>query len=149
VGNITQAPVQVQLGELEFTMSPLTDRDRGELDMWVRGEYLKTAKLAAGEPGDEHYDAVMKLALVEAAMMTTSRWPGSRIAASQVGVARVALQGIKHHHPKLTLEQLQGLLKSVEAQQEFRMKFELVNDVIKKEAAPSSGPDPTPSKNST
>jgi hypothetical protein len=141
-GNVTMSPIVVVVGGVEYRMSPLTDRDHGELDNWVRAEYLEAAKLAAGEPGTEQYDAVMRIALGEAPALSCQRMPGLRIASTFRGVARRAWQGIRHNHPKVEYETLLAAFRAGGAGElrEFRVKYEIVNDVRRQEDAPSADP---------
>lgn len=151
MGNMAMASIPVKFGDAEYSMSPLTDRDRAELDNWVRSEYLATAKIAAGEPDGEHYDAVMRIALQEAPSMTWIRHPGSKIVATTRGIARLAWQGIKHNHPKVSHDDLIALMSTVVAIKEFREKYGIVNDVEQKPPAQGEAPsaDPTLSRSNT
>jgi hypothetical protein len=131
-------------------MSPLTDKDRAELDNWVRSEYLTTAKIAAGEPDGDHYDAVMRIALQEASSMTWVRYPGAKIMATTRGVARLAWQGIKRNHPKVLHDEIVALMSTVPAIREFREKYGIVNDIEQKstQGEPVNCSDPTLSRSS-
>lgn len=151
MGNMAMAPVPIQLGDQEYLLSPLTDRDWGEIDFWIRSEFLRTAKSAAGVPGSEEYDTIMRIALLEAPTLVHNRWPGSKMLATAGGVARIAQQSLKKKHPQLTLDEVFALLRTSEAKQELREKFELANDsnAKKAEAVPSSDARPTPSRSST
>ena len=148
---MAMAPIDVVFGDKTYSMSPLTDADKGELDNWVRSEFLSTAKLGAGEPDSEHYAPIMRIALLEAALLSWTRPPGSAMAATRRGISRIAWQGIRRKHPTVTLEEIHEALRTIAAVEEFHEKYRIVNDIrprqVNKETTPSA--DPSHSRSST
>lgn len=151
MGNMAMAPIDVVFGDKTYSMSPLTDADKGELDNWVRSEFLATAKLGAGAPDDEHYAPIMRIALLEAAQLSWTRSPGSAMAATRKGIARIAWQGIRRKHPNVPLSEIDEALRTIAAVEEFHEKYRIVNDIKPrretKETTPSA--DPSHSRSNT
>lgn len=117
MAHITAAPAPVHVGDKEFMMSPLTDRDIEEVNNWLRGTFLRIVKEsfdATWTPGDR--DEALGAAIARARKMTFMSGEGMELMRSSEAVARLLWQGVKKNHPNVTWELLQTELLDPETE---------------------------------
>jgi len=110
-----------------FQMSPLTDRDIAELDLWVQARIVQIARASLnGEPA-EIREETLRLAMQTAAGASWMTGMGARIMATVPGMTRLVWQSIKRSHPEITEEEVGQHLFSPENIEHARETFDKLN----------------------
>ncbi len=97
----TAAPLPITLGGQTYRMSPLSDRDIGEMDLWVSTRYLRRAR-ASIDPNDsdENKRRAEEVAQRTAATMTFMSGLGLSMLNNVDGMAQLLWVSIRKNHPK-------------------------------------------------
>lgn len=96
--------------EINLDMSPLTDRDITELDLWVQVKFVRMARAAAQGLATEEYEKEIELAQRTAALLSAFTGQGARMLSTVEGMARVTYLAIRKRNPDITEERLRSLL---------------------------------------
>lgn len=136
---ITGAAVPLKIGDKEFMMSPLTDRDIVELDLWVQAKYVQIARESARDENLQERNRIEELATKTAASLTWMHGTGAQILASVDGMARLVWQAVRKNHPSVSLSELRALMFSEEnikaAQEAFAKANKVPRQSVKKGAS--------------
>jgi len=101
----TAAPIEVTINGNVYKVSPLTDKDIGELDNWLRMRLITLAReTAKGLPDDER-QKLMDDAFRSAMSMSWIKDRGL-IRNTPEGMTRFVYQLFKREQPNLTMDQL-------------------------------------------
>lgn len=93
--NPTASPYEMRFNDKVFNVKPLTDKDSGELDNWVRDKFLLAAKqLAKLEDDSSAKKEYIRDALVMATRITWKYGEGLEIFFSEQGIPRLFWQGM-------------------------------------------------------
>ncbi len=124
----TAAPGEVTIGDKTYRMTPLGNRDYGELDNWIQARSLRTVRESI-PPGTsvEEYNRIMSAAMVGIQSLTLSSTRGAAIISSVAGFARALWQGIHPHDPEVTIGEIEDKLYALDSIAEVEYDFERVN----------------------
>ncbi len=103
----TAAPGEIRIGDKTYQMSPLSDKDIGELDNWIRVRVVRLARqsLIGGETSAERRETMQ--AAFEYATSLTWLDKGAEEMATLEGAARLLWQVLKKNHPELEVQDLE------------------------------------------
>lgn len=108
--NVTASPAPFKtLDGKEFLISPLDDRDLGEVDIWLRSNHL--AKILKAIPQGlpkQQEESLHRMAVREAAEMCWMTREGMTALATVEGMTRLMWIGARKNHPELTHEAMQA-----------------------------------------
>lgn len=108
-------------------MSPLSDVDISELDLWVQTRYIRMARQAAADLPQEKQGAEIEIAQRTAAGLSAFSGAGARMIASVNGMARVVWQSIHAKHPEVSEERIKFLLFNPANLSEANAAFKAAN----------------------
>lgn len=95
----------------EILLSPVSDIDSVELDMWVRARYLQIQRESISESSSEELkERIERIAQETASTLCWYLDQGARMMASIDGLSRIIWQCSKNNGHKLTYEQLREKL---------------------------------------
>lgn len=137
---LTAAATPIRLGDVEYRMSPLTDRDISELDEWVRHRYIQLAvdSLPKDTPPEEVTQ--VRLQATQAALnLTWMSGQGAKILATVDGMTRLLWQSLRREHPDVEYEDLRGQLFSSERLKMVRHSFVQLNQSARSNGRPDKG----------
>jgi len=125
---LSAAGVPVELGGRQLYFSPFTDKDIAELDMWVRGEYIKMVRASFDDSTTKNErEEALALAMKHAAGLTWLSGEGAKLIGTVAGMARLAYQSVRKRHADVTLEWLQAEMFNPENVHAVRIAFEQAN----------------------
>jgi len=105
IATATAAPVEVEIDGKKYWMSPLTERDYGELDRWVRARAVQMARDSLGDnPTVGEVRLTMDEAFRSALGMSCIEEP--RLLAGLEGFARIVWQQMRAKHPDVDYDQI-------------------------------------------
>lgn len=138
---LTAADVPLILDGKELHFSPFTDKDIAELDLWVRAEFIKTAR-ASLEPAMSQLEReeTLTVAMRAASGLSWMSGQGAQMMGTVTGMARLAYQGVKRNHPEITCEWLQKQLFDIKNVDAVRAAFEAANHLPEDEPSDSKKP---------
>jgi len=112
---LAASPGELHFGDKTLRMRPLTDRDIGELDGWLRQRIIRSAResLPPGSTQAER-EETLSLAMREAATASLISPYGVRVMSTPEGLARLVWQSVRLDHPEQTPESILALLYSPE-----------------------------------
>lgn len=129
----------------EFLMSPMTDKDLSELDLWLQSRYLNQTLESSTSPDSRK--AIRKYA------STLSAWSGEGLSMMQCedGAARMLWQAIHRNNASVSYESLRRLMQSDKNKLQFNEVFNELNSVdfsqfISKTNKKDGDKQPKPSK---
>lgn len=135
----TGATATITFGKKDYTISPLTDQDFAELDLWLRGRIIKAARASlTPDMSTADVDLTMQQAFRFANAVT---WVthGVEALATPDGLARFLWQAMKAAQPTLTVNDVLTLIMAEPAKAiEFWDLFDLMHDVKKNGGKPGS-----------
>jgi len=124
----TAAPGEVTIGDKTYRMSPLTDRDIGELDNWIQAKSLRIARESIPKDAStDEYNRMITAAMVGIQSLTMSSTRGAAVMASVDGLARALWQGIHPHHPDVTVDDVASALYTAKDIGSAAFDFKRVN----------------------
>lgn len=142
---LSGAAVTLYLGDKEYLLSPLTDRDDLELTDYVRQRYIRNAREWSRSMAKQDRDEIMSVALRTASSLTWRSPDGQAILSTPEGLARLAWQGIRGNHAGVTPEKLlEQILADPQDAHNVADAFRRANAPADKGAA--EGSDPTRSQ---
>lgn len=126
--NITGAPGEVTINQRVFIMSPITDKDVGELNNWLRGRMLSAARASIPE-GSPDEEKIMDQAMRSALKMD---WMANRhLMTSPEHLLRMLWQLMRKEQPNLTSEEFsRELLADPAALTRCRDTFRLLHPLL-------------------
>ena len=140
----TAAPVEIEIGGKRYWMTPLVDRDYGELDRWIRA---RTVAMARDSLSDRPTVGEVKLTMDEAfrSALGMSCLEEPRLLAGAEGFARVVWQMLRAKHPNVAFETIVAAFRnhpedSVRAEDAIRL---LRGATKESEAGGSDAANPT------
>lgn len=150
----TGAASPLTLGDREFRMSQLNDRDISELDEWVQDRIVAVAERSIMRQKLTPSEVERRLAIAysAAAGATWMSGDGARMIATVDGIARLLWQSIHHNHPDVSYEDLRRLVyEERNSIPRIKAKFKHANglEVEKKGSEPSELESPTTKAPST
>jgi hypothetical protein len=103
IAQVTAAPIEIRmLDGISYRMSPLTQRDIGEIDLWLRSQVIERALAdLPADATDEQREAAEKEATERAEKLTWIDGEGSELMSTVSGWARIVYQGVLHNHPNV------------------------------------------------
>lgn len=113
----TAAPTTVMLGDRQYRVSPLVDKDYGEFEKWVQDRHIALAQRNLEGLSDDNQEKLLKHAYDRAARIT--------MASAEVMVAVATLEGsiklfwlhLRRAHPDLSESDVFGLIVNAETQE--------------------------------
>ncbi len=106
---MTAAPVDVRIGERAFRVSPLTDRDIGELDNYLRSKVVRIARESLPANASEaDRQLTMRAAVNESLSISWLSHCGQELRTID-GIARWLWQILHREHPDLTIDDVSRL----------------------------------------
>jgi hypothetical protein len=139
---LVAAPFPINLGGVEWKMSPLTDLDHEELNQWVRSQHVRTAIEAAKGLDRETFDRVVGVALNQAHTLEWTNEDGRAVAGTLNGMAQLIYQSVKKCHPKATPKEVLDSFLSGDKNENLLLAmqtFRQLNSVeLKNEQAPEA-----------
>ena len=108
---MTAATMPLMLGEIEYTASPLKDRDYVELDRWVQAELIRVARDSCEGLSPQEKAETMSLAMQTAVTVNWGDASGNNILNTIRGLARVTFQMLRDKHPEVTHESIMALMR--------------------------------------
>ena len=112
---------------VNLEMSPLTDRDISELDLWVQTRYIRMARAAAADIPQDQQEREIEVAQRTAAGLTAFSGSGANMIATVDGMARVVWQSIRARHHDVTEERIKKLLFNPDNLAEANARFKAAN----------------------
>lgn len=91
----------IKIGGEEFTASMLTDRDFGDIDNYIKAQYVNTAYMAAENLSVAERKELTTIALNNAANITWESREGNDLIFSREGIIRLGWQMCRKRHPNL------------------------------------------------
>lgn len=107
----TAAPMPLTLGGRELMLSPRTQRDDGELEQWLRSRALQmvrdsfTPSMTPQQRAEE-----LRAAMDYAGSLTVASPSAMQMLRTTDAAIYVLWQSAKKNHPKLTQDELRGLM---------------------------------------
>lgn len=142
---LVDAAIPMQIGDVEYSASMLTDRDYGDYNRWLQSVFIKMGWDAADAQDDPKIKEDIKQQTLKAA--TAVRWDsqeGFNIAGSLDGILRIGFQMCKKRHPELQYKQFEKeARKNLAASLIEINKIDQILNWSKKEDDQDSGGDPT------
>lgn len=120
MSDITAAPHPITLSGKEYSIKPLTDENFDELDLWIRGQFIKNAK-AADDPD------VTKIAIKESAYINWRSEDGQAILNTPKGLTKLLHLSMIRVHPNLEESQCRKWLNEEENLSAFLEVFSQCN----------------------
>ena len=109
MGNPQASSAPVMIGETEYRISPLTDRDIGEINNYLRSQAIRAARQSinvAEEPAMA--ELTLRIAMQEANKIDWTKDPS--LITGQDCIIYVFWLGMRREHPDLTQEEFSRLL---------------------------------------
>lgn len=108
--DVTAASFPVTIGEREYMMSPLSDRDIEEVNNWLRATYIQMARASiTPDMTAAQREETLAVAMREARQINWyDRDSGGRLMQDLGGVSRVFWQSLKKRHPDLTHDEVRA-----------------------------------------
>lgn len=131
----------------EFLMSPLSDKDISELDLWIQNRYINESLAAITEPTQADSERINKIA----SQLSATSSVGAKMMDCTDGFARVLWQSIHKNHPGITYAELVPLGESVFNRVQINQKLSSLNNaesriLPKKEKDKGNNGRPPPDK---
>jgi len=102
---LTAAPVELKAGERTYLMHPLTEKDFGEFERWVRSLTIQTGRDACeGIEDEEGRQEVLQAAFAAAAKISLSSPECKASMRTVEGVQRLVWYSLRRGDGRLTLE---------------------------------------------
>jgi len=135
---LTAAPLKVTVGGRDYFISPLTDKDKGALLIWLRNDYIAVARAAVKDEKEAIRTRVLSEASDRAAKLALFDGEGySLIISKPGGIAYQLWLSLRHEHSAITLEEVEQIIQDPEA---IEVCFEAIETVtlqsIKKKTHP-------------
>lgn len=124
----TAAPTPVILGGQEFLLSPMTDADVGEMDRWIRDQFIGMVRDSI--PADASVadrQAELALGYREAAGLSMLTGTGAKLANSLTGWARIIWIGLRARHPEMTPAKVFSMLLNASDLMSAQDAWEILN----------------------
>lgn len=132
----TAASDPLVLGDREFQMSPLTDKDIAELDSWIQSRCIEIARNSLPpDASQELRNETIQSAIEVAMSMTWLSGRGAKILATVQGMTRLVWVSIRKNHPDVTPAQLQAYMLDPENIQKANLAFSRLNSAGKSNGA--------------
>lgn len=110
-----------------YQMSPLSDKDIAELDLWVQKQYMNTVyETAPADPVAREMH--IRIGLDSAATLTWMSGKGKAILTTVAGMTRLLWQTLHKQHPDLKLEDLSADIADPNNLARFNQTFDEVNN---------------------
>lgn len=112
-------------------MSPLTDRDIGELNNWVKGRIIQAARASfTPETTERERRETIDSAMALAATSSCTEGVGLQMMAGTFdGWAHVLWTGLKHNHPDLKPDEVRAWINDPHVLEEARVEFDRINEI--------------------
>ena len=111
---VTAAPVDVEIAGKTYTLTPLSDRDTGELDNWLRARVIRIARESLDSfMSSEERQEVMNQAFECACKLSWVMGP-SLLTSTPDGLMRFIYQMLKPAHPSITPEEVSKIIQKEE-----------------------------------
>jgi len=130
MSNPQASPALVSINGNEYLVSPLTDRNIGEINNYIRSQAIKTAR-ESFDPNDppEVKELTLRIAIQEAAKVDWTETPG--IITNPDYMMYVFWTALRKNHPELTRETFtQEVLEDPEAVGNLMDAFTLVQPFL-------------------
>lgn len=99
---MTGVPREITLSDgSEWCMSPLTDRDFSEVDVWIQQRYIKIARKALSE---EEEARLLPGIIREAMTLSMFEPEGAKVLSTVDGMAFFLYVSVRKEHPNVTAE---------------------------------------------
>ena len=119
LANATAGPSIITVNETDYRVSPLTLRDMGFLEQWLKDECMREARRQAKEEDDPEirslliHDGSMRAKEVDVALKLTDYLTNYKFASQFI------LRGLEHEHPELRVEDVDSLAVVEQIGQQF------------------------------
>jgi hypothetical protein len=134
MASMTAAPAPLEFADgTKYRISPLTDKDIEELDMWVQSRVIENARnsitpnMSVAERA-ETLEIAMKLSL----SVSFTSDIGAKMIATVPGMTRLVWQSIRKNHPEVTESELRKHMLNEDNIREANIKFSKVNNSPRK-----------------
>lgn len=109
---LTASPSEVKLAGQSFTMTPLTDKEFGEFENWLRQRPIRIAmdhsrQIEGLNPAEK--ETLLKQAMEISNRVSMSSTEGLQIMATLEGAAFLTWLSLRKHQPELTPDKIQGM----------------------------------------
>lgn len=106
------APIPVRIGDRDFLISPLSDRDFDELSLWYQGRVLRIARASLdAESTSQEREETLAAAYAHATGIDFfSEFQGGGLLAQKEAMAQFIWRLLRKHQPKLALDDTRELL---------------------------------------
>lgn len=124
------SPHPVKLDGKTYIMSPLSDRDWGELELWMQMRPIALAKEAIRRNSDldqAQRDVIMSRATDQMMKMAVATPEGAAILVSVDGISMLTWIGLRARHPDVTFENVRQMMFKPENINAANDAFEFVN----------------------
>jgi hypothetical protein len=116
--------------QLEFFVSPLSDRDWDELEDWIQTQHIRLARKSLDDDCTQRErDETLAVAVREAGQVSLVSSQGAQYLHSIHGLARLMWHSLRHRHPTLTIEEARGYLLNPANATEFTEAFGRANSL--------------------
>lgn len=120
---------------IEFLMSPMSDIDISEIDLWVQARYVALASASDRDKAKQ-----------EAQTLTAFAGIGAEVLSCVAGITRLLWQAIHRNHPNVSQDKLYALMMIEENQVAVNDKFQSLNYVERFSKKSDNGHTATPDK---
>lgn len=133
MGSITAAAVPaafiVDGEEKEFWLSPLTDKEIDEVDMWLQTRYIDIARRSLENCSAAERTETLAIAMQEANSISMLNAQGIAILATITGMTEVAFVSLRKRQPNILKEDVRKWLGINENLMRLNSAFSKANDV--------------------
>lgn len=143
----TAVPSRIELNGVEYVLPPLTDRDYGEFERWLKDREIQlAADLAKNAESEEQRKAMFDRAYDRASEIHINHPSALKAMVSFEGATKLLHINLRHNHPDMTHEQVKELCHDPLAMEAAYAAVEQLNFPGKVEGAETEG---TPGSGST
>ena len=109
LAKLTAAPMELEYNKKIYRVSPLRDRDLGELQNFIQDKYLSLAKRNLDGMSTENKSLLLKTAFEKATTLRVYSAESSGILNSVEGIAKMSWLSLRKEHSDLTFDQVWDL----------------------------------------
>lgn len=130
---ILATPLEVMVGGKPYRISPLTDCDRSELQLWMRARYLSLAEQSVKEQPPEVKIAVLAQATDKAFQLTVVSEEADGLLSHDIdAISYLLWLSLRHEHPQITREDVLQLISDRSIIAAMYEKLELITETLSK-----------------
>jgi len=138
MSNISAAAVPLKFSDgTEYSLSPLTDKEIDEIDLWLQGHIIEIARRSLSPTASlAEREETLSLAMREASSYSMLNMKGIKALSNIQGMAHICYVSLLRRHPNIKKDYLRELLQNPDDLETLNIAFEKVNH-IEKNGSPS------------